>query len=77
MLFMNSKGEKNIETFDVTKVFLLVGILFICHWLMRNTSMKDVSLKVYPLVLGVIWAVMLFLIIISQGSSEQFIYFQF
>jgi alginate O-acetyltransferase complex protein AlgI len=77
MLFMNSEGEKIIETFDVTKVLLLVGILFICHWLMRNTSMKDVSLKVYPLVLGVIWAVMLFLIIISQGSSEQFIYFQF
>lgn len=77
MLFMNSDGEKIIETFEVTKVFLLVGILFICHWLMRNTSMKDVSLKVHPWVLGVIWAVMLFLIILSQGSSEQFIYFQF
>ncbi|AFU69865.1 membrane protein involved in D-alanine export DltB-like protein [Psychroflexus torquis ATCC 700755] len=77
MLFMNSEGEKIIETFDVTKVLLLVGILFICHWLMRNTSMKDVSLKVHPWILGVIWAVILFLIIISQGSSEQFIYFQF
>jgi alginate O-acetyltransferase complex protein AlgI len=77
MLFMNSEGEKIIETFDVVKVLSLVSILFICHWLMRNTSMKDVSLKVHPWVLGIIWAVMLFLIIISQGSSEQFIYFQF
>jgi alginate O-acetyltransferase complex protein AlgI len=77
MLFMNSEGEKIIETFDVIKVLSLVSILFICHWLMRNTSMKEVSLKVQPWVLGVFWAVMLFLIIISQGSSEQFIYFQF
>jgi alginate O-acetyltransferase complex protein AlgI len=77
MLFMNSEGEKIVETFDVIKVFSLILILFICHWIMRKTSMKDVSLKVKPWVLGVFWAVMLFLIVISQGSGEQFIYFQF
>jgi len=27
--------------------------------------------------LGILWAVMLFLIAIAQGSGEQFIYFQF
>ncbi len=77
MLFLNDEGEKIVETFDVIKVFSLITILFICHWVMRNTSLKNVSLKINPLVLGVFWAIMLFLIIISQGSSEQFIYFQF
>jgi len=48
-----------------------------CHWVMRNTSMKEVSLKVNPWILGVFWAFMVFLIVISQGSGEQFIYFQF
>jgi alginate O-acetyltransferase complex protein AlgI len=77
MLLLNDEGEKIVETFDVIKVFSLITILFICHWVMRNTSMKAVSLKMNPVVLGIFWAIMLFLIIISQGSSEQFIYFQF
>lgn len=77
MFFLNEEGEKIIESFDIIKVFSLITILFICHWLMRNTSMKEVSQKISPFVLGVVWAMMIFLIVIAQGSSEQFIYFQF
>ena len=44
---------------------------------MINTSVKEVSEKTSPILLGVLWAVMLFLITIAQGSGEQFIYFQF
>ncbi|WP_250432811.1 MBOAT family O-acyltransferase [Hanstruepera flava] len=77
MFYMQTNGEKILGSFEILKVSLVVGILFICHWLMRNTSMKAVSLKTNPIILGVFWAFMLFLIIISQGSGEQFIYFQF
>jgi len=77
MLFMNSDGEKILYAFDIIKVFSLIAILFICHWIMRNTSMKEVSLKIPSWVLGIAWAIMFFLIAISQGSGEQFIYFQF
>ncbi len=77
MLFMNGEGEKILGTFDIIKVFTVITILFICHWVMRNTSMKEVSLKTSPWVLGIVWAIMFFLIVIAQGSGEQFIYFQF
>lgn len=77
MLWMNGEGEKIVETFDVVKVLTLIGLLFIAHWIMRNTSLKEVSSKLSPIVLGVVWAIMLFLIAIAQGSGEQFIYFQF
>ena len=77
MLFMNGDGEKILGTFDIIKVFTIISILFICHWVMRNTSMKAVSLKTSPWVLGIVWAIMFFLIVIAQGSGEQFIYFQF
>lgn len=77
MFYMQTNGEKILGSFEILKVCIVVGLLFICHWLMRNTSMKAVSLKTNPILLGVIWAVMFFLIIISQGSGEQFIYFQF
>lgn len=77
MLFMNPEGEKILHGFDIVKVLTLIALLFMCHWVMRNTSMKEVSQKISPLVLGVVWAIMLFLIAIAQGSGEQFIYFQF
>lgn len=77
MLFMNEEGEKIVGTFDVFKVFILIGLLFISHWLMRKTSLREVSLSMSPVTMGIVWAIMLFLIVISQGSGEQFIYFQF
>lgn len=46
-------------------------------WAMRNTSMKEVSEKTSPWVLGTVWAALFFFIAIAQGSGEQFIYFQF
>lgn len=77
MLLFNTNGEKVLEQFDIIKVMVVIAILFLCHWFMRNTSMKEVSLKTPSWVLGVFWAIMFFLIVISQGSGEQFIYFQF
>ena len=77
MFFINPEGEKVLGSFDIVKVFIVIGILFLCHWFMRNTSVKEVSEKTSPILLGVLWAVMLFLITIAQGSGEQFIYFQF
>lgn len=77
MLLFNFGGEKILQSFDIIKVMVVITILFICHWLMRNTSMKEVASKTSPWVLGSVWAVMIFLICIAQGSGEQFIYFQF
>jgi alginate O-acetyltransferase complex protein AlgI len=77
MFWMNPNGMKILDTFDIIKVLTLICLLFSCHWIMRNTSLKEVSLKISPIVLGIIWAFMFFIIAISQGSGEQFIYFQF
>ncbi|TPV32779.1 MBOAT family protein [Paucihalobacter ruber] len=77
MFYMQTEGEKILDTFTVIKVSVVIAILFLCHWIMRNTSLKEVSSKTPALILGVVWAIMLFLIAIAQGSGEQFIYFQF
>lgn len=77
MLFLNADGEKILQSFDIIKVFMVITLTFICHYLMRNTSLKEVSLKISPWVFGIVWAFMFLLIAIAQGSGEQFIYFQF
>ncbi len=77
MFYLNPEGTKILQTFDIIKVLTLISVLFITHWFMRNTSVKEVSLKISPIILGIIWSIMFFLIAIAQGSGEQFIYFQF
>ncbi|MDZ4148689.1 MAG: MBOAT family O-acyltransferase [Flavobacteriaceae bacterium] len=77
MLFINTGGEKILQSFDIIKVLTIIFLMFLCHWFMRNTSLKEVSLKTSPWVLGIVWAFMFLLIAIAQGSGEQFIYFQF
>lgn len=77
MFYVHADGVKVLETFDIIKVCIIIGAMFLCHWYMRDTSMKEVSKKVSPVVFGVFWAILFFLICIAQGSGEQFIYFQF
>lgn len=77
MFYMQTDGVKILQSFDILKVSVVVALLFLCHWIMRNTSMKAVSQNIPSWTLGVVWAIMFFLIVISQGSGEQFIYFQF
>lgn len=77
MFYLQTNGEKILDSFSIIKVCVVIGIMFLCHWIMRNTSMREVSQKTSPWVLAVVWAILLFLIVIAQGSGEQFIYFQF
>ncbi|MFH6768292.1 MBOAT family O-acyltransferase [Gaetbulibacter aquiaggeris] len=77
MFYLHPEGEKVLGSFDVLKVGIIIGLLFICHWFMRNTSVEAVSKKIPPIALAIVWAAMFFLVAIAQGSGEQFIYFQF
>ncbi|WP_333879042.1 MBOAT family O-acyltransferase [Flavobacterium sp.] len=77
MLFMHTDGAKVVDAFSIIKVFTLIALTFICHWMMRNTSLEAAAQKRSPIVLGMVWAIMLFFIAIAQGNGEQFIYFQF
>ena len=77
MFYMNPEGEKILGTFEIIKVLTLIGLVFVAHWFMRNTSVRAVSEKMSPVALGIWWSVMFILIVLAQGSGEQFIYFQF
>ncbi len=77
MLGLNEEGVKILERFDLVKVLVLSGILFLTHWFMRKHTVKELAIKINPWLLGLIWAILFMLICIAQGSGEQFIYFQF
>lgn len=77
MFFLNPDGVELLNYFELFKVGVVILGLFISHWMMRDSSMRQTALKTKPYALGLYWAVIIFLIFIAQGTGEQFIYFQF
>ena len=54
--------------------------MFILLWLhgnMRERKLENIVERFPAWLVGVVWALMLFAIIITQGSGDAFIYFQF
>ena len=70
-------GVALLTTLAIIKVGVIITLMVIAHWLMRNTRVLNVVPKIPWWLTGIIWAVILLLIIISQESSSSFIYFQF
>ena len=66
-----------LSTLAIIKVTVIVSLMLIIHWLMRNSRILEVVRKIHWAAVGVIWAVLILLIVWSQESSSSFIYFQF
>jgi alginate O-acetyltransferase complex protein AlgI len=77
MFIRNSTGTALLSWLDVFKVSLIMVVLVIAHWLMRNTMVLKVAGKMPWWLLGLVWTSMLLLIALSQNASSSFIYFQF
>lgn len=71
------KAEVLLTTLSIIKVSLIIFLLVLFHWLMRDTRILVVAEKMPWWLLGIIWSVLLLLLIWSQESSSSFIYFQF
>jgi len=77
-MFGQSKNAAPLlPTIDIIKVSGVVALMFIFHWLMRNTSVLQVVKKTSWWVFACFWAFLVICIIVSQKSADSFIYFQF
>ena len=70
-------GPPLLATIDIIKVGVVIGLMLMFHWFMRNTSVLKTAGKMPWWLVGIMWSVILILIILSQGTSKAFIYFQF
>src|SRR5688572_2984236 len=77
MFGMQNNGAPLLATIDIIKVAVVTVLVLATHWFMRNTSVLAVAQKTKWWVVGLVWASMLILLILSQKSSDSFIYFQF
>ncbi len=77
MLTFVTDGEKVLPTVHVVETVVTIGIMLLVHWYMRERQLDEEIRRIPAWLTGLIWGVMLTLIIITQGGSDAFIYFQF
>ena len=77
MLTFVTDGEKVLPTVFVLQTFITIGLMLVIHWRMRDRQLHDVIGRLPAWLTGAVWGVMIMLIIITQGGSDAFIYFQF
>ncbi len=62
---------------EIVPAAIVVSGMVATHWMMRSSSLEAVAGKAPRWLIGAIWAFMLFMLVITQGSDSAFIYFQF
>jgi alginate O-acetyltransferase complex protein AlgI len=77
MFGFNTDGAMLVPTIGIIMTSLVMSSLLATHWFMRNRSVEEVVESSPTWLVGGLWGLMLFLIIVTQGSGDAFIYFQF
>jgi alginate O-acetyltransferase complex protein AlgI len=77
MAGQNGSTRPILPTFMLLSVAAIVGGILITHWFMRSRTLEAVVARTPALLVGAVWALMAFAIVIAQGDGSAFIYFQF
>ena len=77
MFGFNAAAQPILPTMHLVMIAGIVGGIVIAHWLMRERTLESAVARVPASLLSATWALMLFAIVIAQGSGNAFIYFQF
>jgi D-alanyl-lipoteichoic acid acyltransferase DltB (MBOAT superfamily) len=70
-------GKALLTSLAIIKVSIIIPLILITHWFMRNTKVLDVAHNMSWWKLGIAWSTIMLLLIWSQESGSSFIYFQF
>ncbi len=77
MFGFNIAAKPILSVVFIVSVGTIVPALVAVHWYMREQTLEAVIARVPPAVIALVWGLMVFAIVISQGEGNAFIYFQF
>jgi alginate O-acetyltransferase complex protein AlgI len=66
-----------LSTREILQVAIVTAGLLAAHWSMRETTIERVVTALPRWTVGAVWLLMAGAIILTQGNSNAFIYFQF
>jgi alginate O-acetyltransferase complex protein AlgI len=70
-------GDALLSTREMLQVGIVTFFLLVAHWLLRDISVETAVQRLPRWVVTTAWFLMACAIILTQGSSNAFIYFQF
>ncbi len=73
----DKNGVAILPTLDLIRVTVVIVLMIATHWFMRNTSVSQLMKQSKWWLVGLAWAALLIMLVLSQKSSDSFIYFQF
>ena len=74
---IHDEAAPMLPAIKVAEVLLCIGAIFAVHVYMRDKRLEDVVSRVPRVLVPAAWAVAAFVVIITQGTGDAFIYFQF
>jgi alginate O-acetyltransferase complex protein AlgI len=77
MAGMHPAAKPMLPMVWILETVVAIGGILAVHAYMRERTLEDVVSRAHPALLATAWAAMAFLVIITQGSGDAFIYFQF
>ena len=77
MFGAHAQAAPIVPTSGLVLTAAIVTGLVAAHWWMRERTLETAIARTPATVVSVGWAAMLFAIVITQGSGNAFIYFQF
>jgi len=77
MFGQHARPDAILSTREILEVAVVTIGLLTAHWSMRDTSIENVVARLPRWTVGTVWFLMAAAIILTQGSSNAFIYFQF
>ena len=77
MALVDRAGAPVLTSWLLASAALTTVALLLVHWRMRDRELHAVAERWPAAAVGALWGAMLFLVVITQGGSDAFIYFQF
>src|SRR5688572_2785393 len=77
MFGLVGEAKPLLTTLAIIKVCVIITLMVLAHWWMRNSSVLQLAYKIPWWVMTIAWTLMLLALALSQESSSSFIYFQF
>jgi alginate O-acetyltransferase complex protein AlgI len=77
MFGLNAGPQPILAAAHLIAVTAIVGGIVVAHWRMRARILESLVSATPAAVIGAVWSIMLFAVIVEQGTGNAFIYFQF
>jgi alginate O-acetyltransferase complex protein AlgI len=70
-------GDAILTTREMLQIGLVTAGMILVHWALRDSNLETTVMRAPPWAITALWAFMACTIILTQGNSNAFIYFQF